>query len=153
MSKIYPVIIIVLLALVTGHYLFGPKEVYLRHNCDIQKTGTCTVSQDEITLKVTINPNPIIPTEDVTYTLTATEKGAEIPVENVTLRILGHDMEMPRDEQVFPLESFLKKSEFKATRTFPTCTEKLMTWRLYFVIKAKNRWIRTNFDLLVKRPS
>lgn len=153
MSKIYPVIIVTLLALVTGHYLFGPKEIFMRHDCDIQKTGSCSVTQDGITLNVAINPNPIIPTEDVTYTLNIHENGTEIAIENVTLRILGHDMEMPRDEQVFPLESFLKKSEFKATRAFPTCTEKLMTWRLYFVIKAKNRWIRSNFDLLVKRPS
>jgi hypothetical protein len=149
MSKLYPIVVVTLLALVTGHYLFGPKEIYLKHNCDIQKEGSCTIKQDDLSFTFSLNPNPIIPTEDVSYTLVA--KGLDI--EKVTLRILGHDMEMPRDEQVFPLDSFLNKEEYKATRTFPTCTEKLMTWRLYFVIKAKNIWVRTSFDLEVKRPS
>lgn len=134
-----------------GHYLFGPKEIYLRHSCDLQKTGSCTISNEGVTLEVTINPNPIIPTEDVTYTLKV--NGEELSVDEVTLRVFGHDMEMARDEQVFPLESFMKKDTFQATRVFPTCTEKLMTWRLYFVIKAQDKWIRTNFDLLVRRPS
>lgn len=148
MPKLYPIIIVILLGTVSGYYLFGPKEIYLRHNCDLQKKGECTVLQDDMEFIFTMNPTPIIPTEDVSYTLKA--KGADI--EKVTLRILGHDMEMPRDEQVFNLESFMKKDQFSATRTFPVCTEKLMTWRLYYVIKAHKKWIRTTFDLLVRRP-
>jgi hypothetical protein len=149
MVKVYPIVIVLLLAGVTAHYFFGPKEVFIRHNCLIQKTGNCTIEQSGVALSLTLNPNPIIPTEDVTYEL----KTSGVDVESVTLRVLGHDMEMPRDEQVFPLKSFLKDNEFQATRTFPTCTEKLMTWRLYLVIKGKNKWVRTTFDLEVARKS
>lgn len=149
MNKLYPALIVIMLAGVTGHYFFGPKEVFIRHNCLIQTTGTCTVSQDGIELTLKINPNPIIPTEDVTYELQVVGFKPEL----VTMRILGHDMEMPRDEQVFTMESFLKTQEFKATRVFPICTEKIMTWRLYLVLKGEGHWVRTNFDLEVKRKS
>lgn len=149
MKKLYPVVLVIIIAGITGHYFFGPKEVFIRHQCLIQKTGECTVEQEGVRLILKISPNPIIPTEDVTYHLNTT---GVVP-EAITLRILGHDMEMPRDEQVFPLKAFLKKNEFQATRVFPTCTEKLMTWRLYLVIKGKDKWVRTTFDLEVKRPA
>lgn len=147
MTKIYPIIIIVLLALVTGHYLFGPKEIFIKHNCLIQKLGTCTVSEGGVSLELKIAPLPIVPTEDVTYEL----KTAGVKPESITMRILGHDMEMPRDEQVFELKSFLKNDQFTGTRAFPICTEKLMTWRLYLVIKGEDKWVRTAFDLEVQK--
>lgn len=148
MSKLYPVLITILLGLVLGLYFFGPKEIFLKHQCMIQKTGQCVVEQEGIAVDLTISPNPIIPTEDLTYEL----KLKGIKAKKVTVRLLGHDMEMPRDEQVFDLESFLKPDEYKGTRTFPTCTEKVMTWRIYLVIQGEQSVVRTTFDLEVKRP-
>jgi hypothetical protein len=150
MNKIYPAIISIVLALVIGLYFFGPKETFLKHDCLIQKSGMCRISQDGIQLELTLSPNPIIPTEDLTYNL----KVKGFNAKKVTMRILGHDMDMPeipRDEQVFDLETFLKKDEYKATRTFPTCTEKLMIWRLYLVLQGEKDIVRTTFDLEVKR--
>lgn len=147
MKHLYPLLIVALLALVAGHYFFSPKEVYIIHQCKIQKTGTCIVSQDGVTLELTINPTPIIPTEDLHYLL----KTQGVETERATIRLLGHDMEMPRDEQVFDLKSLLNPDRLEATRVFPTCTEKVMTWRIYLVLKGKEKWVRTTFDLEVKK--
>jgi hypothetical protein len=147
MNKIYPALIIILLALVTGHYFFGPKEIFIKHKCYLQDTGVCNVSEGGVNLELKISPLPISATQDLTYELTTTG----ITPESITMRVLGHDMKMPRDEQVFELEAFLKQNLFKATRVFPACTEKLMKWRLYLVIKGQDKWVRTTFDLEVKR--
>lgn len=150
MNKIYPAIITIVLAVVVGLYFFGPKETFLKHDCRIQESGSCSVSQDGISIKLEISPVPIIPTEDLSYTL----KVKGFNAKKVTMRVLGHDMDMPtipKDEQVFNLETFLKKDEYKATRTFPTCTEKLMIWRLYLVLQGDKDIVRTTFDLEVKR--
>lgn len=149
MNKVYPLVLTILLAFVIGHYFFGPQEVFLRHNCLIQKTGHCVTSQDGITLDLTISPLPIVATEDLKYDLKITGMMAD----KVIARLLGHDMEMPRDEQVFPMESFLKRDEFQAIRNFPICTEKEMTWRLYLVIQGEKKVVRTTYDLVVLKDA
>lgn len=147
MKKLYPALIVIIIAAITGFYFFGPKEVFIRHQCMLQKTGTCVVEQDGVVLELTLSPMPIVPTEDLTYVL----KTTGVNPQNITFRLLGHDMNMAQDEQVFKMESFLKKDEFQATRVFPICTEKVMTWRLYVVIKGEKKWVRTMFDLEVSR--
>jgi hypothetical protein len=147
MKNTYPLLIVILLALVAGHYFFSPKEIYIVHDCDIQKSGYCILTKDDVELELSLNPTPIIPTEDVSYTL----KTRGLKVEEATIRLLGHDMEMPRDEQVFSLSSLTNPHLHEATRAFPTCTEKLMTWRIYLVLKGQKKWVRTTFDLEVKR--
>lgn len=150
MNKVYPAIIAVVLAVVIGLYFFGPKETFLKHSCVIQETGTCIVKKEDLSLQLTISPTPIIPTQDLNYKL----KLNGFKAKKVTLRILGHDMDMPdiaKDEQVFDLKSFLKKDEYEATRTFPVCTESLMIWRLYLVIQGEKDIIRTTFDLEVSK--
>lgn len=152
MNKVYPTVIAIVLAIVLGLYFFGPQETFISHTCNIQENGTCTVAKDGIELTLKISPIPIIPTEDLTYHL----KVKGIQPSRVTMRVLGHDMEMPTtpiDEQVFDMETFLKKEEYQSVRTFPTCTEKIMIWRLYLVIQAEGKIVRTTFDLEVKRPS
>ncbi|MCR9203948.1 MAG: hypothetical protein NXH75_05195 [Halobacteriovoraceae bacterium] len=150
MNKIYPAIITIVLAVVVGLYFFGPKETFLKHNCLLQKTGSCLIKQDGISLNLSLSPIPIIPSKDLTYQLKV--KGFDAL--KVTMRVLGHDMDMPsipKDEQVFDLETFLKKDVYKATRTFPTCTENLMIWRLYLVLQGEKDIVRTTFDLEVKK--
>ncbi len=147
MKHLYPLLIVALIALTAGHYIFSPKELYIVHQCSLQVNGRCVVSDKGVTLDLRLSPFPIIPTEDVQYLL----RTEGITVEKATIRLLGHDMNMPRDEQVFDLNSLLDPNRLEATRVFPICTEKVMTWRVYVVLKGKEKWVRTTFDLKVKR--
>lgn len=145
MKKLFPLFIIFCLVAITTFYFLGPKDLYVRHDCNLQKDGMCKSSIDDIELNFKIQPLPLRPTQEVTYQLEVVGTAAQ----KATVRLLGHDMRM-EEEQVFDLEKGLNNS-FKATRLFPLCTEEIMIWRLYLIIEAEGITLRTLYDLRVKR--
>ena len=155
MKKAYPFFIVIFLGLVLGNYFFAPKEVYLKHNCNLQSKGECALEKDRYKLVFSISPLPINPLHALEYQVSFWDKRSQkvINPESVNLRILGHDMTM-QEELFFPLESKGTEDSEKyfAKRIFPTCTEELMTWRLFLNAKLKSgETIKTTFDLKVKR--
>lgn len=144
-SRIIPFIILSMLGALLGFLFFAPKEVYLTHDCDLNKTGSCNLENDGVKAIISVSPYPISPLKDITYEL----KLEGINPEKITTRILGHSMEMP-EEQIFTLEKAGDNS-YSATRAFPICTEKEMKWGLYLVIKGKDKWARTLFNLIVRK--
>ena len=149
MNKLIPYAVIGFLTLVVANYFFTPKERYLNHTCELQKTGHCVVKDKGVELDFTISPLPINPLSALEYTASFKDsKGEQIPLEKVNLRILGHDMVM-QEELYFPLEK--KENSYWAKLIFPTCTEQLMTWRLYLDAQTKEGPIKATFDIQVSR--
>ena len=152
MKKAYPFFIVIFLGLVLGNYFFAPKEVYLKHECRLQDRGECAIEDEKYKLIFSISPLPINPLHALDYQVSFWDKKLQrsINPHSVHLRILGHDMTMP-EELYFPLDPKGADSYF-AKRIFPTCTEELMTWRLFLVAKLESgESIKTTFDLEVKR--
>lgn len=153
MKKAYPYLIIIFLGLILGNYFFAPKEIYLKHNCKLQDKGSCSVENDNFRLNFKIAPLPINPLKALGYEMTLWDKKRDqkLQAKSVKLRILGHDMNMP-EELYFPLE--LHDGDYTAKRIFPTCTEEMMTWRLYLSIDMEDsKKIKTAFDLLVAKKA
>jgi len=144
-SRLIPFVIISMLGALMGFLFFAPKEVYLSHDCDLNMTGSCKLDNDGVKATISITPYPIRSLEEITYNL----KLEGIAPEKITTRILGHSMEMP-EEQIFTLDQ-VGENSYSATRAFPTCTETEMKWGLYLVIKGKDKWARTLFNLIVKK--
>jgi len=153
MNKFIPVVVTIFLALVIGRFFFGPKEIFIKHNCLLQQKGECTIEKEGVSLNFKVSPLPINPTKDLRYSLKV--KGME-PT-GAFVNILGHSMEMlsrtgeQRDQQNFALKKFLKGNEFSATRIFPLCTEKIMIWKLLLQVKGENKTVKTAFTLEVKK--
>ncbi len=153
MKKAYPYLILIFLGLILGNYFFAPKEVYLKNNCKLQDSGHCQVENENYQLDFKISPLPINPLQALSYEMTLRDKRSNQVIEPkaVNLRILGHDMNMP-EELYFPLEKI--GQSYSAKRIFPTCTEELMTWRLYLSIDiADTEKIKSAFDLLVAKKT
>ena len=132
---------------VATFYFLGPKDLFIRHDCELQKKGSCKATLEGVTINFTLSPLPIIPTQETTYKLEISGLRAQ----KVTVRLLGHDMKM-EEEQVFDLLASSEDSNlYKARRIFPVCTEEIMLWRLYLIIEAKDLTLRTLYDLRVKR--
>jgi len=152
MNKIFPYFIVAFLALVIGNYFFAPKEVYIENPCPLQQMGSCQIQYEGVVLDFGLSPLPINPLSPVEYTLQIRENSAlKNQIKAVDLRLLGHDMTM-QEELFFPLEYNPEAYQYQAKRVFPTCTEQLMTWRLYLTIHwhGGKKW-KTTFDLSVQR--
>ncbi len=152
MKKFYPLFIVIFLGLIIGNYFFAPKETYLKHDCRLQKSGECVVEDSKYRLSFKIHPLPINPLHDLTYQVSFWDKKKQVSIvpKTVQLRILGHDMTMT-EELFFPLEK-TSEDNFMAKRLFPTCTEKVMTWRLFLNAKLEDHTtVKTTFDIEVGR--
>ena len=143
-KKLLPLIVIFTIVAVGTFYFFGPKDQYMAHDCSLQEMGSCQLTHNDIKVNFIIGPLPINPLSELNYQLAV--EGIE--VERASVRLIGHDMRM-EEEQTFNLEPF-SPGQFKATRLFPLCTEKLMVWRLYLIIKSRGLTLRTLYDLRVK---
>jgi len=156
MKKIYPFLILAFLGLVLGNYFFAPKEVYFKHNCALQDKGHCLVENQSYQLDFKISPLPINPLESLHYELEIRDKLTHraLAPKSVNLRILGHDMLM-QEELYFPLTkstSSAKESSYEATRVFPTCTEEVMTWRLYLTLDMNSgETLKVAYDLSISK--
>ena len=155
MKRFMPYFILAIVALIIGNYFFAPKEIFFKNQCKLQAKGSCTLDHQDYRLIFTLSPLPISPLEPLHYEaqFIDLQENKKITEATVTLRILGHDMTMP-EELLFPLVNGEdSKTSFEATKTFPTCTEKLMIWRLYLTATLPDSTIlKTTFDLQVVKP-
>ena len=153
MKKIYPFFILAFLGLVLGNYFFAPKEVYFKHDCALQEKGHCRVENENYQLDFKISPLPINPLEPLHYELELRDKetGKNLAPKAINLRILGHDMLM-QEELYFPLTKSTTGPVYEATRVFPTCTEEVMTWRLYLTLAMNNEeTLKVAYDLSISK--
>ncbi len=146
MKKALPSCILFILIAIGTFYFFGPKDLFIKHQCDLQATGSCHSSIEGIDLDFKVLPLPLRATNEVTYQL----KVDGVKVTKATIRLLGHDMRMQEEEQVFDLRRN-NEGHLSASRIFPLCTEEVMIWRLYLIIEAEDITLRTLFNLRVER--
>ena len=137
MKLVYLIPVAIVITIVI--YLYGPREDFLRHNCDLAQ-GPCVLNNDNVKLKFEILPRKLSSKMPAIYRL---DIDGFTP-ENVVVHLIGKSMHM--EEEYIKLTK-VNKGVFKTVRDFPTCSEKNMTWKAILLLKKDNHYIKSIFNL------
>ncbi|MDD0854870.1 hypothetical protein HBN50_17330 [Halobacteriovorax sp. GB3] len=142
--KAYLPFIFLFLAVLSGTlWYLTPKEIFIKHECDITQQ-VCQLEQDGVQLRFSTGASPIEQRTPVFYEVDV--KGLKNP--NAIIYLHGQSMLM--NNEIIEMEQIAPGS-FRAKRDFPICTERAMTWRVHLSVKGEKQLLKTNFDFEVKR--
>lgn len=141
-TKVFVVVGFILLVSL-GIYLFRPKEVYLKPECDLA-TQTCHIKDEDFSGSFEIGPKPLNPVNPfwIEIKLNQPLKG------QVKAFLFGLKAPYLSDKITLNKES---NKLFKGSSIFPYCTREVMPWKLLLILDNAQKIYKVSLKFKVKR--